>query len=58
MKIIAIISIILLVCTLICGLWVKFHPQGNDMNFHFLLSLSAVIFSLITIVLYMIKSSK
>lgn len=58
MKIIAIISIVFLVSTLICGLWVKFHPQGNDMNFHFWLSLSTVILSLITIALFMIKLSK
>ena len=50
-----IISIVLLVCTIICGLWIKFHPKGNDMRFHFKLSLLAVIISLLTIILFMFK---
>lgn len=56
MKIMAIISIVFLISTIICGLWIKFNPQGNDMNFHFLLSLSSVVFALVTIILFMTKS--
>lgn len=55
MKILGILSIILIVCALICGLWIKFHPQGNDMNFHFILSLAAMLLALITIILYLFK---
>ena len=55
MKILGILSIILIVCALICGLWIKFNPQGNDMNFHFLLSLSAMLLALITILFFVIK---
>ena len=47
-------SILLLICTIICGLWIKFHPQ-EDMQFHFMLSLTAVVASLITILLFIIK---
>ena len=55
MKILGILSIILIVCALICGLWIKFHPQGNDMNFHFLLSLATMLLSLITLLLFVFK---
>lgn len=55
LKIIGISSILLLISTLICGLWIKFHPIGSDLNFHFKLSITTVILSLITIVLFMLK---
>jgi len=54
LKILGGASILLLVCTLICGLWIKFNPQ-EDMQFHFLLSLTAVVVSLITIVLFLLN---
>ncbi len=55
LKILGVSSIILLISTIICGLWIKFHPVGNDLNFHFKLSIASVILSLITIILFMIK---
>lgn len=55
LKIIGVVSILLLICTIICGLWIKFHPVGNDLNFHFKLSIITVILSLVTIILFMIK---
>ncbi|MFV0516592.1 MAG: hypothetical protein ACK5MV_04285 [Aminipila sp.] len=54
LKIMGGISIILLICTIICGLWIRFHPQ-EDMQFHFVLSLATVVISLLTIVLFMLK---
>lgn len=54
MKILGGTSILLLICTLICGLWIRFHPQ-EDMHFHFVLSLATVIVALITIILFMLK---
>lgn len=55
LRILGIASVVLLLCTILCGLWVKFHPEGNDMNFHFLLSISSVCVSLLTIVLFMFQ---
>ena len=55
LKIIGVVSIILLISTIICGLWIKFNPVGNDLNFHFKLSIITVILSLVTIILFMIK---
>ncbi len=54
LKIMGSFSILLLSCTIICGLWIRFHPQ-EDMQFHFVLSLAAVVISLLTIVLFMLK---
>lgn len=54
-KIMGILSIVLLLCTIICGLWIKFHPQ-EDIQFHFMLSFITVIMSLFTIVLFMLIS--
>jgi hypothetical protein len=48
------ISILLLVCTLICGLWIRVHPSG-DVRFHATLSITAVVVALITIVLFLFQ---
>lgn len=53
-KILGVISIVLLICTIICGLWIKSNPI-SDLKFHFTLSLSTVLISLITIILFMFK---
>lgn len=53
-KVMGIISIFLLCCTLICGAWVGSHPN-SDMKFHAMLSGSSVIFSIITQIAYMNK---
>ncbi|MDT8717711.1 hypothetical protein IAI10_13665 [Clostridium sp. 19966] len=55
LKIMGISSIVLLISTIICGLWIKFHPEGSDLNFHFKLSIISVVLSLITIILFMKK---
>lgn len=44
------LSLFLLTCMLICGLWVRFHPQ-QDMGFHFLLGLAAVGSAMVAITL-------
>ncbi len=52
LKILGILSIVLIATTIICGLWIKSHPQ-DDIQFHFVLSLSTVLVALVTIVLFM-----
>ncbi|GAA4653615.1 hypothetical protein GCM10023142_07530 [Anaerocolumna aminovalerica] len=54
LKLLGIVSIVMLISTIICGLWIKSHPQ-EDIQFHFVLSLTTVIISLLTIVLFMLK---
>lgn len=56
MKVLGIVSLILIACALLCGLWIRFHPQGSDMRFHFFLSLAAMLFAFITIMLFMIRT--
>lgn len=58
LKISGIVCIILLISTIICGLWIKFNPVGNDLNFHFKLSITTVALSLVTIILFMINLKK
>jgi Mg2+ and Co2+ transporter CorA len=57
MKVLSIITIIFLVSTLICGLWMKFAPEGTnpDVNFHAVLSIVTIILSMVTIILHMRK---
>lgn len=55
MKILGWVSIVMIVCTLICGLWMKFAPGEKDVNFHMMLSIVSILVSLVTIVIYMIK---
>ncbi len=54
LKILGGISIFMLICTIICGCWIRVNKQ-DDMQFHFVLSLATVITSLVTIILFMIK---
>jgi hypothetical protein len=49
------ISIILIACTLLCGLWMLFSSGEKDAKFHAILSISTIVFCLITIILYMAK---
>lgn len=55
MKIMGIISILLIACAMLCGLWMKFAPGEKDANFHGLLSIGTLVFCLVTIVLFMFK---
>jgi len=59
MKILGIISIILIACAMLCGLWLKFAPRPDNFqegaNFHAMLSIGTLLFCLVTIILYMIK---
>ena len=55
MKALEIVSIILIVCALICGLWMKIYPQGYDVNFHIWLSIAALVSDLVTILLFLFK---
>lgn len=55
MKILGIASIVMIACTMICGLWMKFRPGEKDTNFHAMLSIGTILLCLVTIILYMIK---
>ncbi|MDD6769742.1 MAG: hypothetical protein SPJ62_17015 [Inconstantimicrobium porci] len=54
MKFMNYISIILLVCTLICGAWIEKHPKGN-VHFHAVFSAISVIIALVVIIMNMRK---
>lgn len=55
MKILGIITLIMLACTLLCGLWMKFGPGEKDAGFHGMLSVATVILCIITVIFFMIK---
>ena len=55
MKILSWISIVMIACALLCGLWMKFAPGDKDVNFHAMLSIATILVCLVTIVLYIIK---
>ena len=55
MKILGIISIVAIVISLICGLWMKWGSGQKDANFHGMLSLGTLLLCLATIILYMLK---
>lgn len=55
MKIVGTVTIIVIACTLLCGLWMKFGPGEKDVNFHAMLSIVALILCLVTIIMYMTK---
>ena len=55
MKILSWISVILLACTLLCGLWMRFASGDNDVNFHAMLSIGTMAVCLITIILFMVR---
>jgi len=55
MRILGIISIVMILCSLICGLWMKYKPGEGDVNFHVKLSFGTMVISLMTIVMYMVK---
>ena len=56
MKILSWISIVMIACALLCGLWMKFVPGDKDVNFHAMLSIATILVCLVTIVLYIIKA--
>lgn len=55
MKILSWISIVMIACALLCGLWMKFAPGDKDVNFHAMLSIATILVCFVTIVLYIIK---
>lgn len=55
MKILSWISIILIACALLCGLWMKFGPGEKDAGFHAMLSIVTLLVCLVTVILYLIK---
>ncbi len=56
MKILSWISIVMIACALLCGLWMKFALGDKDVNFHAMLSIATILVCLVTIVLYIIKA--
>jgi len=55
MKVLGWISIILIACTLLCGLWMKFAPGEKDVNFHAIISITTIAICLITVIVFMIR---
>lgn len=53
-KSLGIISVVLLCCTLLCGVWVGTH-EGSDLAFHATLSAVSVITAIISQVVYLLK---
>lgn len=49
------IAIILMACTLLCGLWMKFGPGKKNGMFHGMLSVITILVSLVTIILFMVR---
>lgn len=49
------ISIFLIACAILCGLWMKFKPDNNDVNFHAGLSMVTLVVCLVTIITYLVK---
>ena len=56
MKIMNWIALIMIACSLICGLWMKFAQGEKDANFHAMLSLATIIVCMITIIIDMIHA--
>ena len=56
MKVLSWCSIVLIACTLLCGLWMRFAPGEKDVNFHAMLSIAALCVCAVTIILYMMKA--
>lgn len=59
MKVLGWISLILIACAMLCGLWLKYAPKPENyaegVNFHAMLSIATLLVSFVTIILYMIK---
>ena len=55
MKVLGWISIVLIACTLLCGLWMKFAPGEKDVNFHAMMSMATMVVCLITVIVFMIR---
>lgn len=53
LKLLSIFTLIMLACTILCGLWMKFGPGEKDARFHMILSLASVILSIVTITIYL-----
>lgn len=56
MKILGMVSIIAISCTLLCGLWMKFGPGVKNTTFHATLSIGTILLCLVTIIAYMIRT--
>ena len=56
-NILAVVSILLLLFTLICGLWMKAQPivDPSSIKFHVTLAIAAVVVTLVTLVLVFIR---
>jgi len=55
MKILGIITLIMLACTLLCGLWMKFGPGEKDAGFHGMLSIATILLAIVTIIIFIVK---
>ncbi|WP_438435450.1 hypothetical protein [Gorillibacterium sp. sgz500922] len=55
MRALAILSIVAIGLTILCGLWMKWGPGPKDANFHALLSFGTLLLCLVTIILFMAR---
>ena len=54
---ISVITLLLIFCMLVCGLWVRTHPMGpGGSGFHFTLGIVTLLFSFVTAVLLIIRA--
>ncbi|MHB8087845.1 MAG: hypothetical protein ACYDH2_06300 [Anaerolineaceae bacterium] len=53
--VLAVISILFVLFTLICGLWIKTHPDPASTQFHMRLGIGTVVFSIITMIIGFLK---
>ena len=58
MRILGIFTLVMLACTLLCGLWMKFGRGEKDAGFHGMLSVLTVLLSMVTIVAFLLKLPK
>jgi len=49
------LSILMLLSTLICGLWIKTHPDPSSSQFHGTLAIAAIILTIIALILGFLK---
>lgn len=51
-----VISAILLLFTIIYGLWIKLNNRNNDSNSHFTFSILSIVFSLLIVVSFLVRN--
>lgn len=55
MKLLGIVTMIVIACAFICGMWMKANPGQGSLTFHSAISMAAMGLAALTILLYMLK---